>query len=268
MSQRPSPIFKHEFGQAIWQMALDATQGLLALELRDLKEASVTFSLVDLHKGNLVFDGYAFEEEWWMGLVALRDNLLLIKQYHDSQQPEKQGLLAVNVKTMDVQWWLDNFQLLQMDGQTVTGKQHDEGESMLKQYSISTGDELSADSLNESTPDEAANNASYPIHYTNESPHFETVQAFIATHFNVQAAGACDYLEAYNKIIISWFYSEGSSYTNVLSVLDADGQIVIEEKLGTGLDALAADTFFVLENKLIFVANKTQLLVYELFETA
>ena len=249
-------------------MSLDARHGLLALELRDLKDASVTFSLVDLRKGDLLFDGYAFEEEWWMGLVALRDSLLLIKQYHDSQQPEKQGLLAVNVETMEVQWWLGNFQLLQIDGQTVTGKQHDNGESILKRYSISNGEELPADSLIESTPDEVVDIASYPIHYTGESPHFETVRAFIAAHFNVQAAGACDYLEVYNKIIISWFYSEGSSYANVLSVLDADGQIAIEEKLGTGLDALAADTFFVLENKLIFVANKTQLLVYELFETA
>lgn len=250
-------------------MALDAKQGLLALELRDMKEASVTFSLVDLRRGILVFDRYAFEEEWWMGLVALRDNLLFVKQYHDSQQPEQQGLLAVNVKTMDVEWWVDNFQWLRMDGQSVTGKQHGDGESILKRYSINTGEELPvvSEPQNADEVPEAAV-ASYPIHYTGESPHFETVRAFIASHFNVKAEGACDYLEAHNKIIVSWFYSEGSSYGNVLSVLDTDGQVVIEEKIGTGLDALAADTFFVLENKLIFVANKTQLVVYELFETA
>jgi hypothetical protein len=266
VSERLSPIFIHDFEQPIWQMALEPQKGLLALELRDLKEASVSFSLLDLHTQTLVFDRYAFEEEWWMSIVTMKDNLLLIKQYHDSQQPEKQGLLAINIESMQVEWWLQNFQLLQLNGLSISGKQHDENESVVKHYEINSGQELAAELVDNSNVQGPSIEAKYPTHYDSESPHLETIKSFIANYFNVKAVGACDYLEVEHLIVISWFYSEGSSYANVLSVIDSEGNIMLEEKIGTGLDAFAADTFFVLKNRLIFVSNKTQLIVYELFE--
>ncbi|MEQ8687031.1 MAG: DUF4905 domain-containing protein [Imperialibacter sp.] len=268
MSERLSPIFIHDFEQPIWQMALEPEKGLLALELRDPKEASVSFSLLNLHTQTLVFDRYAFEEDWWMSMVTIKDNLLLIKQYHDSQQPEKQALLAINIGTMEVEWWLQNFQLLQLNELSVSGKQHDESESIVKHYEINSGQELAADLVDKSNVQEQSIKAKYPTHYDSESSHLETVKSFISNYFNMKSVGPCDYLEVGNLIVISWFYSEGGSYANVLSVIDSEGNIVIEEKIGTGLDAFAADTFFVLKNRLIFVSNKTQLIVYELFEGA
>jgi len=247
-------------------MALEPDKELLALELRDASEASVCFSLLELHTNTLLFDRYAFDEEWWMSLLTIKDNLLLIKQYHDSQQPEKQGLLAINIDSMEVQWWLEHFQLLDIRQQTVSGKWHEQGESAVRHFDIFSGKEVN-DGLAEANSNEAVHEqVKYPVHYDSESPHFQTVKSFIASHFNILAVGACDYLEIGDFIIVSWFFQEGGSYANMISVMDSEGEIVLEEKIGTGLDAFAADTFFVLKNRLIFVSNKTQLLVYELFE--
>ncbi len=245
-------------------MALEPGKGLLALELRDMTEASVSFSLLNLHTNAMVFDRYVFEEEWWMSLVAIKGNTLLIKQYHDSQQPEKQGLMAVDIENMEVVWWLENFQLIENDETTILGKEHGEEESFLKRVEIISGKEIA---LNPKAKvvEQVGSHVLYPLHYDLESPHFETVKSFIVSHFNIKAVGACDYLEVEDLIIISWFYSEGNTLANVISVIDSDGKIVVEEKLGTGLDAYASDTFFVLKNRLIFVVNKTQLVVYELF---
>lgn len=268
MSQHSSLVFIHDFGQAVWQMALEPGKDLLALELRDMKEAAVSFSLLDLNTRTLVFDRYAFEEDWWMSLVAIKGNLLLVKQYHDSQQPEKQGFLAVNTASLEVEWWLENFQLLDMTENEISGRQHHGSDSVVKHFEITSGKEVPGGPPPAGPPLQVAVGAQYPTHYDSESSHFQTIKSFTANHFNMNAVGACDYLEVGDLIVISWYYSEGTTYTNVLSVMDSLGKIVIEEKLGTGLDAFASDTFFVVKNRLIFVANKTQLLVYELFGIA
>lgn len=267
VSQVPSLIFKHNFDRTVWQMALEPQKGLLAIELRDHKEAEVSFSLLALHPPVFRFDGYVFEEGWWMSLAALKGNTLLVKKYLDSQQPEKQALLAVNVDSLDVEWWLDHFQLMEIGSDTVLGWQ---GEGEARTYTaIDVGgpkvESDAWDSVRKVTSENAEVNALYPTHYPEESAHFGTVRSFILDVCNIEPIGAFDYLEVGGLIIISWFYSEGSSMANELLVVNDQGQIVTREKLGTGLDALAFDTFFVLKNSLVFVANKTQLLVYELF---
>jgi len=244
-------------------MALEPQKGLLAIELRDHKEAEVSFSLLTLHPPVFRFDGYVFEEGWWMSLAALKGNTLLVKKYLDTQQPEKQGLLAVNIDTLEVEWWLDHFQLMEIGRDTVSGWQ---GEGEGRTYTaIEVGGPKEEDHVDQGKIENEVVNALYPTHYPEESTHFDTVRSFILDVCNIKPIGAFDYLEVGGLIIISWFYSEGSSMANELLIVNGEGQIVAREKLGTGLDALALDTFFVYKNSLVFVANKTQLLVYELF---
>ncbi len=261
MTKHLLPVFHHDFKIPVWQMALEPERGLLALEIRDQGEAEVSFSLFNFNTRLLDFDRYALEEDWWVSLAGLRKDKLLIKQYHDSQQPEKQGLIAINVETREADWWLDDFQLDELAENELTGLRVKNGEQVKVTLSLENGNEVFLKNFS-SKP--LAANAWYPVHYTASDSHFLTVSKFLAGAINAVPVSACDYLEVGRFIILSYFISEGATLSNEVLVVTVDGDQLLQQNIGRQLTAVASGTFFVFNNYLVFIANKTQLCVYEL----
>lgn len=255
------PVFQHDFQQAVWHMAVDPGEGLIALELRDQQQAEACFSLLDLHTRSLLFDRYALEEDWWVGLAALQQGRMLIKQYHDTQQPEKQGLIAINIKSLEVDWWKEDFQLDELMENAVKGASTIDEKKVSTAVDIETGKELDPEKLNSRIPD---GSVFHPTHYPETSSHFATIKRFLAENINSVPMGACDYLEFKGLIMLSYFISEGAALSNHLIIFNEAGEAILQQKLGSGLNALASGTFFVINNYLVFITNKTQLCVYEL----
>lgn len=256
------PIFQHDFEQTVWQVAADAGGQLLAVEIRDMQNAQVSFSLLDLKTMSLLFDRYGLEEDWWLSLAAVRNGRLLIKQYRDSQQPEQQGLVAINVRSLEPAWWLENFALTGLDENTVAGKVVSEKGTEEVLIDLQSGDRVDrAMKAPEVAPEPRYLN---PSHYSGDSPHFLSVEKFVANTLNLQAVGACDYLETGEVIIISFFIRERGGLANELAVFSSDGDLLLHRKIAGKLEAIASGTFFVFDNYLVFIANKTQICVYDL----
>ncbi len=73
-----------------------------------------------------------------------------------------------------------------------------------------------------------------------------------------------DYAECKNLLLISYYIYVESELANYLAIFDSQGQVVLHQAMALRVEGLGLDTFFILNNQLIFVKDKTQLQGYEL----
>jgi len=64
-------------------------------------------------------------------------------------------------------------------------------------------------------------------------------------------------------MILSYYFHKNKTLGNVLLVANSEGEVLCTINLGENLKGIGKDTFFVLENKLVFISNKNTLNIYE-----
>lgn len=105
---------------------------------------------------------------------------------------------------------------------------------------------------------------SNPSQYVQGHEYFEKVREFLKSRMAVEAVRALEYLEHAGMIIISFYVSSGKVFENHLVVFDEGGTQRLKAVLGKELTGVGLEIFFVRHNRLFFVKNKTELLIYSL----
>lgn len=100
-----------------------------------------------------------------------------------------------------------------------------------------------------------------PEHYEESQPYFKEFQDFFLLTFKEKIAKGIDYWEGKEKLIFSYYiYDKG--WKNYLKICDSDFVIEHQELISEG-DLIGYNTFQIIENQLIYVKNKQQIVVYE-----
>ena len=105
-----------------------------------------------------------------------------------------------------------------------------------------------------------------PALYLEGAPDFETVRQFLDKSTEYVISRGVEYLEWKKWIVISVYVENKNVLANHLIVLNDEGKILLEEKLGENLGGIGTDTFFILEGCLFLVKNKSELVVYTLYD--
>ena len=95
-------------------------------------------------------------------------------------------------------------------------------------------------------------------------PSFQPIFIRKIAQWDVIFPVACiEYLEIKDLIIVSVFLKD-EGLANYLYAFDANGEVLIHEKLGEVLKGVALDTFFLYSGHLIYVKNKNELISYKI----
>src|SRR5690606_20156875 len=105
----------------IWNMMLDEEGKFLILEIRQNEKHRVNFTAIALDTGAVMWDGLEFEENWWVGMTAVSNGILLLHTYADNSDPEPKGLIAFDIINQEVCWVQDEFTYLKVAGNYVIG---------------------------------------------------------------------------------------------------------------------------------------------------
>jgi hypothetical protein len=252
-------------------MLSDPAGSKLLLEIRDSEKHEVSFTAIDLNEKRLMWDGLSFEESWWIGMSALQDDVLLLHQYEDSQNPENSQLFAVDVNSCEVLWAVTDFTFLNIVKGKVIGFTRKEEERYystieLKSGEIAAAGSLTAQLLEQNAQQEAQQMTAgrFPLHYPEDNEYFATFRTFLEKQLGVQVVKACDYLEYGGLILISYYLYKDKSLTNYMVVFDQQGRALLHEKLDSQLPAVGMDTFFVINDQLIFICDKKEIKSYAL----
>ena len=100
-----------------------------------------------------------------------------------------------------------------------------------------------------------------PEHYEESQTFFKEFQAFFELKFQEKIAKGIDYWEGKEKLIFS-YYIYDQSWKNFLKICNSEFVVEYQELIFEG-DLIGYNTFQIIENQLIYIKNKQQIVVYE-----
>lgn len=103
-----------------------------------------------------------------------------------------------------------------------------------------------------------------PQFYPADSTHLSLIKDFVRTvsAHTMSDAGA-EYLEFDDHVAVSYYIGD-KEMANYLLIADMRRNVVFHELLADKLSGIGQDTFMIVDNKLIFVQQKTELCIYQL----
>lgn len=250
--------FSKPFEADIWEQSIYGDQ--LLLTTRDAEKMGVSFSLVNLSDGSFVFEGLAFEENWWVSVYHFFGEVAVFQVYEDTQNIEVKNYFALDLRSQEALWSLDAVAAMGRQGCFLQMRALDEATEPFW-VDIRSGDVLET-LPQEYLPEDIPHLAKSPLHYTEEGDYFKTVKQFLNTRHGIDIVKACDYLEYGDYAFMAYHSSQDQGLEHFLLVLTKEGKVVLHQKRDTELKGLVSGAFFIAEEQLIFVEGRKTLKSY------
>jgi hypothetical protein len=254
----------------IWRTRLDEARGQLAFELRQAETHATAFSVLELGTGRQLFEPVSFPDSWWMSLVDLQDELMAIQEYTDPQNPQSLQTFFFRLSDQQAGPMMEGFTHLGFYEGKSLGSLQPSPDSLpvycLLDVMEGSAEELSAEQAKELIPrlDRLAKEAIFPNLYAEGSDSFRTVQVFLQERFQQQAVRQAEYLEVFDKIVISFYTVQNGQLENQLLVLNSEGESCLQLSLASQRSGAATDTFWVYKNLLLLLTDEQTFTGYEL----
>lgn len=252
-------VFSHQFNAPVWNMV--ATEETLIIETRSSTQQRVAFSALNFRQNQFLWRDKELEEHWWVSLTAAVDAIVLFTIYLDQTNPDRKGTLAYGLDELNLIWWNNDFSVSEVYSQAVKGQSGRYG-LVHKILDIKTGVEL------RSTDASLALRSfiKRPVQYAADTVHFGTVKTFLSEKLNLQPVSALEYLETDRNVIISCYIqiANGNQLANFLLVVSRAGEVLLQMILDRSVTGIGLDTFFIIDDLIFFIKNKTELVSYKL----
>lgn len=265
-SQNKSPFY-FPFKGLVWKLMIDHHSSVLAVEWRDDDHREVNFSAIDLGSKKVLWDRLPVKEEWWSGLEEARYGKIILHGYKDKQNPEHQGIIVFDIQSGKYLWQNETLTFFALEEKYLLAYDPSLPERTYLKLDPANGNflgELSEDELVKQFT-QSGEETSFILnstHYPEENKHLEKISAFIEAFAGKTASGGVDYLEYNQQIIVSFYVKEGEKLVNYLLVVSGEGEILLQEQMGTGIKGIGLDTFFLYKDLLIYVKNKKELVIF------
>ena len=246
--------FEHTFKGKIWNTAFG--ENTAVLEIRDEHTRQVSFTALDLQKGEILWQNLRLEKSWWLALVGIFGEYLVLHKYSSQQKPEPLGLLVINIKSGEILRKIDDWVFFNCQKNIMMVYQLDE--NSLPIYQEIVLEKLDSDLVNIKSTQNYS-----PSHYSEDSPHFPAIFNFLYRLLHIEAQKGVDYLEIGNKIVISYYIYSNKLFQNYLLVVTHDRQILLNDLIAT-TEGIGIDTFTLQSDTLLYVKNENYFVGYEL----
>ena len=251
---------------------------ILIIETRNDQKFQAQFSALDLKCGKFIWENLMLKETWWIGMTAASERTLLFHTYVNKGNPDHKNLIAFNIFDQKIRWEIEEFSFFDWSDSEILGySTKDE----LIQATISIENGTLTEKAWEIKPKGELEGTKRPVLYADGVSHFETIKRFLLQKVQLHILKAVEYLEYGEWIIVSVYIEEEASLlrrspesfepgrqslANYLFVFDNKGEMLLREKLGENLQGLGVDTFFMLSGCLFLVKNKSELVVYSVYD--
>jgi hypothetical protein len=252
------PTIQHQCNLPIWRLEIDEIGNLIFLEIRDTANKQVSFTSIDLDNGKVHFKDLSMPERWLTGIEAAYDGVLLIHNYQSENGPVHKGLTAIDGITGQALWsnYTLAFDQLSVNGLVVYNSQIQPKRPVL--IDIKTGSALRAHE---------------PVIDTLLDNHIVAAQLLPASFLSTIELPAkpygntAHYMEHNNYRIVSLHTFLAGQLEQHLYIFDDEGTMVYHDLLQADIQKLQPEAFVVHKNKLIYLKNRSELIVLNLQNT-
>lgn len=249
------PFIQHQCTAPIWRMEIDEISNIIFLEIRNGEDKKVSFTAIDLANGNVNFKDIATPERWLTGIEATYDGVLLVHNYQSEKGPVHKGLIAIDGVNGQILWsnYTLGFDHLSVNGPVVYNVQIQPRKLMLAD--IKTGLTLKGYQAVIDTEAE------------NQVVGAQLLPAALLKHLPIPAeayGNTAHYIEHNNFRIVSLHTFLAEQLEQHLYIFDHEGAVVYHDLLQNNIQKLQPEAFVVHNNKLIYLKNRSELIVLNL----
>ncbi len=253
----------------IWRL-LPTQTGKLVIEERDPETKEVFFTCLDIKTGKKIFENFQLEEKFWVGIEEIYKDIIYFHKFRKPDMPGHLGIIAFDIKTKSILWETDEYIFLFIHkDELYCYKDKFEGRNFYKidyqtgKLIADLGEDVSEiNSLREKNLSEKNLNS---FHFTKQfNPDSENEEVVKDHLTNIRSAnlvsGKIDYINHSGLLFYSFheILQSGGEMKNVFRAVDIEsGKVIFEEELNSGIKVFVPDSFFIIDNLLFLLKEKT-----------
>ena len=270
-------LYKHDNKKQIWRI-LPTTNKKVVLEERDATTKEVFFSCLDIESGKKIFNQFQLDEKNWCGIETVNNDLIFFHTYNKPDMPAHKSIISFDIHTQKILWQNDNHVFgLVYDDKVYCYQQRFENRIFFA-LDLLTGnvvEELGNDvsilnQLKEKLDEDFwKQNYLFPEYFnrneTRDDIHQKYLKQFISENV---VKGEVSYLIIENVLLFNYHeIAKNNTYTNIFNAVDLiTNKFLLEETLDKNILNLMPESFFVKDNFLFLIVDKTKLFVYQIIK--
>jgi hypothetical protein len=269
--------YKHDNGKQIWRI-LPTDNGKVVLEEREINTKEVFFSCMEIESGKKIFKDYQLDEKNWIGIESIYIDIIFFHSYGKPDMPAHKSIIAFDINSQSILWQNDNYVFSFVYADKVYCFQQRFESKVFFALDYLTGNVI----------EDFGNDVSV-INQLKEQyeAKFWEQSYFFPEYFNRSNQAEKDYQKYLQKVLtdkvikgeLSFLVIENllmynyhevnrtNKLNNEFVVIDLNkNKTLLKETLDKNLVNLMPESFFVKDNFLFLIVDKTKLLVYSIME--
>ena len=270
-------LYKYDNKKQIWRI-LPTTNQKLVIEERDASTKEVFFNCLEIESSKKIFKDFQLDEKNWIGIESIYNDIIFFHAYGKPDMPAHKSIIAFDIKSQTILWQNDNYVFTFIfEGKVYCYQQRFESRIFFA-LDYLTGnivedmgnDALMINNLKEKSEEEFyEQNYFFPEYFNRNSPVENEWQKYLSNILTENAVkGEISYLKFKDLLLFNYHeISKSNTINNIFVVVDlSKNKIILKEILDKSLSNLMPESFFVKDDFLFLIVDKTKLLVYQIKE--
>ncbi len=260
----------------IWRL-VPSSSGYMVIEERDMESKQVYFNCLRTNDGKVYFKNFQLDEKYWVGIEAIHNDIIFFHKFRKPDMPAHKGIYAFEISSEKVIWQNDDFIFqLAKDDMVYAFQMGFEGRNyyslnmrtgeVIKEFG---GDVNEVNNLREALMnDDFAKSFSYPEQLRDVKSDTVLEPLFKGVLENKLIVGDISWLRFRDFILFNYHLKNSDgTISNYFKLFDAAKQkFVIEETLNSDVKKLIPESFFMINDMLFLLKEKTKLVVYRIIQ--
>lgn len=259
----------------IWRLIPSGNK--LLIEERDANNKQVYFNCIDIDSGNSVLSDFQLEEKFWVGIEAFENDKIFFHKYDKPDMPGHIGITVYNLITNEILWSRkDLIFLFLYENQVFAYIQKFESRDFFSLDAVTGNiikdygeDVRMINGLREkllAEQYEKYKNYLFPESYAAGKLSTESQNLVENLKENEIISGGIEFIKYKNLLLLSFHtVKDNGLLNNSFRIIDiGSGKIIFEDVVNTGITSYIPDTFFIKDNFLFLINDKTKLVVFSL----
>ena len=270
-------LYKHDNGKQIWRI-LPTTNQKIVIEEREIKTKEVFFSSLEINSGKKLFNEFQLDEKNWVGIESIYKDIIFFHAYRKPDMPAHKSIIAFNLLSRSIIWQNDDYVFLFVYNDKVYCYQQRFESRVFFALDYLSGNVVDdfgsdADKINQlkEKADEEFGKQNYLFpEYFNRNDNVGNIHREYLKQVLIDKIikGEVSYLTIKDLLMFNYHeVANDNTFTNVFIAVDlSKNKILLKETLDKNLVNLMPESFFVKDDFLFLIADKTKLLVYSIVE--
>ena len=255
---------------------IPTTTDKLIIEERETEKKQAYFNCLKIDSGKKIFKNLQLDEKFWLGIEAIYNDIIFFHRFTKPDMPQHNGIIAFDINDQKVIWQDDYKTFLFIKDEKVYAflQMFEERKHFALDYK--TGgimEELGNDTVSINNLREDVINSEdfsgylFPQKFSSAVITNETAKQFMKNLREIHLiSGSIEYVLKNDLLLFNFHEIKPDNILkNIFKAVDlSKGKYILEETLNSRTNAFAPDSFFVKDDLLFLLIERTKVGVYEI----